>query len=424
MIIHFDGDAFFASVEQTKDYRLQGKPVVVGQERGAPTSVSYEAKKFGISRGVPMKEIRKLCPHVAIVPSDYAAYSVYSDRMYAIARRFTDRVEEYSIDECFADITGLDTEYGMTYEEIALAMKKALEQELGLTFGVGLAPNKVLAKIASKWRKPSGFTVIKNETIIDFLKELQIGAVWGIGSATSIHLSGLGIRTALDFASKDSRWLDVHKISKPYREIHAELNGKNVKEMGESREDIKSIIKSRTFRPPTNDKAFLLSELSKNCEEACDKVRRHGMVPRFISFYLKTQEFSYHNFEFTLPVPTASASPIISLIRQFLDTVHRPKVLYRATGIALRGLVPPQQVGNDLFGEHERSKKNDSVVSQVDRLNHRYGSHTVFLASSLAAFGRERTRHSKKEETFASGLLPQPHTGKRLSIPFLGHIKV
>src|SRR4051812_2148322 len=105
-IVHFDGDSFFASVEQLMNHELRGKPVVTGGERGAATSLSYEAKRMGANRGMSLQEIKKLCPDVVVVSSDYLSYSIYARRMYSIVRSFTPDVEEYSIDECFADITG------------------------------------------------------------------------------------------------------------------------------------------------------------------------------------------------------------------------------------------------------------------------------------------------------------------------------
>jgi DNA polymerase-4/DNA polymerase V len=159
-IVHIDGDAFFASSEQSRRPQLQGRPVVTGKERGIAASLSYEAKALGVTRGMRIAEIRKVCPEAAILPSDYETYSLLSKRFFAIMRRFTPDVEEYSIDECFCDLTGLRRPLRMSYLQIAERMKKALEAELGFTFSVGLAPNKVVAKIASKWQKPSGLTAI------------------------------------------------------------------------------------------------------------------------------------------------------------------------------------------------------------------------------------------------------------------------
>ena len=164
-IAHIDGDAFFASVEQAMDPRLRGRPVVTGKERGIASSMSYEAKARGVTRGMPLFDIRRLCPECVIVPSDYETYSLFSVRMFDIVRRYTADVEEYSIDECFADLTGLRRSLKMGYREMAERIKADLDTELGMTFSVGLAPTKVLAKMASKWKKPSGLTVISSRHI-------------------------------------------------------------------------------------------------------------------------------------------------------------------------------------------------------------------------------------------------------------------
>ncbi|MCZ6875870.1 MAG: DNA polymerase IV, partial [bacterium] len=146
-IIHIDADAFFAACEQARDPRLKGKPVVTGRERGIASAVSYEAKALGIKRGMRIQEIRDICPDIIHLPSDYETYSLYSVRMFSIVRRHTTQVEEYSIDECFAEITGLRRPRRMSYEAIAAHIKQDLERSLGITFSVGLAPSKVLAKI-------------------------------------------------------------------------------------------------------------------------------------------------------------------------------------------------------------------------------------------------------------------------------------
>src|SRR6266704_1894990 len=106
-ILHVDGDAFFASCEQSRDPKLRGKPVITGKERGIVSSMSYEAKARGVTRAMKLSEVRKLCPDAIILPSDYETYSLYSQRMYEIVRRYTPEIEEYSIDECFADLTGM-----------------------------------------------------------------------------------------------------------------------------------------------------------------------------------------------------------------------------------------------------------------------------------------------------------------------------
>ena len=200
-ILHIDGDAFFASCEQSRRPLLQERPVVTGKERGIAASMSYEAK----ARGVRLADIRKICPEAVILPSDYETYSLLSTRFFAIVRRYTPEVEEYSVDECFADVTGLRRPLRMSYIQIAERIKQDLDTELGFTFSVGLAPNKVVAKIASKWQKPSGLTAIPGLELHRYLAQLPVENVWGIGHQTTALLHKHGVQTALQFA----RWYNA-----------------------------------------------------------------------------------------------------------------------------------------------------------------------------------------------------------------------
>src|SRR5215472_13189161 len=229
-ILHIDGDAFFASCEQSRRPKLQGQPVVTGKERGIAASMSYEAKARGVTRGMRLADIRKVCPEAVILPSDYETYSLLAKRFFAIVRRYTPDVEEYSIDECFADLTGLRRPLKMSYLQIATQIKKELDTELGFTFSAGLAPNKVVAKIASKWQKPSGLTAISGRELHRFLDTLPVERVWGIGPNTTAFLHKHGIRTALEFAQQREPWVKRY-LSKPFYQIWQELNGQYVFEL-------------------------------------------------------------------------------------------------------------------------------------------------------------------------------------------------
>src|SRR5215467_5302724 len=229
-IVHIDGDAFFASCEQSRRPKLQGRPVVTGKERGIAASMSYEAKARGVTRGMRLADIRKRCPDAVILPSDYETYSLLSTRFFAIVRRYTPEVEEYSIDECFADLTGLRRPLRMSYLQIAEQIKKDLDSELGFTFSVGLAPNKVVAKIASKWQKPSGLTSIPGKELHRYLAKLPVEKVWGIGPNTTALLQKYDIRTALEFARREEPWVKKY-FSKPFYQIWQELNGQYIFEL-------------------------------------------------------------------------------------------------------------------------------------------------------------------------------------------------
>src|SRR3989344_4085370 len=185
VILHIDGDAFFVGVECAKNPKLKGLPVVTREERGIVSALSYEAKALGVVRGMPIFRIKKEFPNVVVLPGDYKSYVEYSSKMFEIVNRHAYGVEEYSIDECFADVTGLDRTLKKTYREIAEKIKKEIGDELGLSVSIGLAPTKVLAKVASNWVKPNGLTIIDCDTAPDFLAKKSVEKIWGIGPKTS-----------------------------------------------------------------------------------------------------------------------------------------------------------------------------------------------------------------------------------------------
>jgi DNA polymerase-4/DNA polymerase V len=418
-ILHFDGDAFFASVEQVMNYQLRGKPVITGGERGAATSLSYEAKSRGASRGMRMSEIRKLVPDAVIVSSDYKSYAIFAHRMYSIVRTYAPIVEEYSIDECFADITGLDERLGISYEEIGIRIKAELEDSLGVTFGVGLAQNKTLAKLASKAHKPAGFTPLPLSARAEFLQEMPVHHVWGLGGASGYKLSQIGAETALKFAEKSDAWLAEHRLGKAYRDIWLELNGHHIKILSNgqpgvsstgTRKMVGSIMTTRTFRPPSMSRSFLFSQLSKNVEHVCAKARRGGVAAKGITFYLKTQEFTYHSVSFEMAVPIADPGAILERINERFDEIYAEGILYRASGVTLRTLVSEQAGMSDLFGETNQILKKAKILSALDVLNKKYGKQTVLLASSLQAYETDESYFSKDER-------------KRLSLPCLGVVR-
>ncbi|MBV9349854.1 MAG: DNA polymerase IV [Patescibacteria group bacterium] len=418
-ILHVDGDAFFSSCETAMNPSLRGKPVITGKERGIVASLSYEAKARGVKRGMIISEARRVCPEAVILSSDYETYSLFSKRMFSIVRRYTPDVEEYSIDECFADLTGLRRSLNMPYERAASKIKQDLEGELGMTFSVGLGPNKSIAKLGSKWKKPSGLTIIPAYAVHHYLKEFRIDRVWGIGRQTSAFLAKYGIRTAYDLALKPERWVE-DRLSKPYREIWQELRGKFVMPLSlEEKHDYQSISKTKTFTPPSTDKNFIFSQLCKNAENACTKMRRHGLATKKIFFYLKTQEFRHHGLEITLAHETAVPNELIRLIGNVFDEVYKEGRKYRATGIVLMDLFPEGRVQQDLFGATAGLEKWRRVYATVDMLDGKYGKHTVFLASTFTALkkGTGKSRPSAVRDLFNG-----ENARQRVHIPMLGQV--
>ncbi len=382
-ILHLDADAFFASCEQAVHPELRGRPVITGGERGIVAAASYEAKAKGITRGVRLSEVKKLCPDAVILPSDYETYSLFSVRMFEILRRFSPDVEEYSIDEAFVDLTGLRRSFHGPYGMIAKKMQEAIEIELGITVSIGVSLSKVLAKIGSKHKKPHGLTLIPGRDIQLYLERLPIEKVWGIGPNTSAFLGKFGITTALQFARKDEGFIQKH-LSKPYHEIWRELNGKSVYPVvAESKSSYQSISKTKTFTPPSNDETFVFAQLSKNLENACIKARRHKLAAARLIVFLRTQDFRDTGVEMKMSRPTAYPVDLFGSLRKGFDHLYRPHNLYRQTGVVLAGLVPETKIQYTLFDDTSKIEKMGKIYSAVDTLSEKFGKYTVHHAASL-----------------------------------------
>ncbi len=418
-ILHIDADTFFASCEQMRNPSLKGKPVICGKERGIAASMSIEAKKRGITRAMSLHEIRRLCPEAVILPSDYETYSMLSQRFFDIVRRFTPEVEEYGIDECFADLTGLRRVFRTGYREIAELIQAALIKELGITFSVGLAPTKSLAKIGSKWKKPYGFTVIAGRDIHLFLKELPIGDVWGIGPQTAAFLTKHGKRTALDFASTPEWWI-TGNLSRNFLDIWHELNGRAIMELTtEPKTSYASIQKFKTFTPPSTDKDFIFSQLSKNIENACIKARRYNLAATEVSFVLRTQEFRHTAIEAKLSRATNIPTEIIPIAKGVFEHLFKAGVPYRGTGVTLFKLqTPSRQL--DLFNSLVKAEKFTKVYAAADKVAEKYGKHSLFLGSSWKAnnLSQHRAERGMAPERQVKKLLGESKR-KRLGIPML-----
>jgi len=411
------------SCEVALNPSLRGKPVVTGAERGIVSALSYEAKAKGIKRGMPIHQVRQLVPDVVVMPGDYETYALYSQRMYEIVRRYTPQVEEYSIDECFADITGLRGTLHKTYEAIALEIKRELQNELGITFSVGLASSNSLAKLGSKYQKPDGFTYIREHDREKVLALTPIETIWGIGPQTSIYLDKLGIKTAYDFVAKSEAWMQK-SLNKPHQEMWRELGGESIWKVATgSKRKFVSISKTRTFTKPSRDRGYILSRLIKNIENACVVARRHGREARKVSFFLKGQarlpspmasgtggqDFRFRTFEVKLDTATNLPSVLSNIVRDNFSTMYKDGVIYRATGVTLsdiRPLRPERQT--ELFGGDVQVTKMFGAFKVVDDIAKRFGKHTLHLASTLG-------QHTRGNFIKAAS--------KPFGIPMLGEVK-
>ncbi len=423
-ILHIDADAFFASCEQAIHPELKGRPVITGKERGIVAAASYEAKARGVQRGMRLFEVKKVCPDAVILPSDYETYSLFSLRMFEILRRFSPDVEEYSIDEAFVDLTGLRRSFHGSYEMIAERMKKTIEAELGITVSIGVSLSKVLAKIGSKHRKPNGLTVIPGREIHLYLEKLPVEKVWGIGPNTAAFLRKHGVTTALQFAKREEGWIDRY-LSKPYREIWHELNGRSVYRVTtESKSSYQSISKAKTFTPPSQDESFVFAQLSKNLENACIKARKYKLAATRIIIFLRKQDFTSSGVEIKLTRPTAYTAELFGVLRRGFKNLYRSDALYRQTGVVLCGLVAESGIQYTLFDDTAKIGKMARIYESVDEISKKYGKHTIQHGASLPA--KLQAQHEGERGDVPvrkSALFKGENKRQRLGMPLL-HIKI
>lgn len=421
-ILHIDGDAFFTSCEEAIHPELRGKPIIAGGERGIVACASYAAKKKGVARGVPLHQARKMCPGLVILPSDYETYSLFSRRMFNVMRRFTPQVEEYSIDEAFADITGMRRPLRASYKTIAVNIKNEIARELGITVSVGLSITKVLAKVASKHRKPNGFTCIPGKSIAIYLEHLPVEKIWGIGHATASYLHKMGVRTALEFA-RLPEVLVKKRFTKPGVEIWRELRGDSVYPVcAEEKSLYASISKTKTFSPASGDADYLFAHLMRNLESACIKARRYHLAASRIAAFLKRNDFSYAGREIRLNRPSVYPLELSIALRNLFIDVYRPGTLYRSTGIVLLELSGDSGTQYTLFDDVVRADRVRDIYRVTDEVGAKYGKHSLHLGAShfIELLGRgKRGEPTARERTRFLG-----ETGRRhINLPLL-HLKV
>ena len=346
-ILHLDGNAFFASVMQASYPRLRGKPVIVGAERGIATAISYEAKTYGIKRGALTSEAKKLCPGVIILQGDYELFSLYSQKMFTILRRFSPLIEEYSVDEGFADLSGMRRPLHLSYRGIAEKIQAQIKQELDLPVSVGVSLTKSLAKLASGFKKPLGITLVSGPRIEDFLALIPVENVWGIGAATTNYLHKFGVKTALEFVRLKSHSLSLNKN---HLEIQTELSGNSVYALNpQAKNKYQSISKTRTFRPATADRNIVWAELLNNVEEAFEKARTYGYSVKKMAIFLKTNKFRYFGGEIKFCRKEKYPMLFREPVRQAFDKLYDARQSYRATGCVLVDLSETESEQGQLF---------------------------------------------------------------------------
>lgn len=397
-IAHIDADAFFASVEQAIHPEFKGKPVITGAERGIVAAASYEAKAYGIKRGVPLSEVTRICPKCILLPSDYETYSLFSKRIFSILRRFSPEVEEYSIDEAFVDLTGTRRIHRTGYKEIGQTIAQTIEKELGITVSVGISLSKSLAKLCSKYRKPNGLTVVPGRHIHLLLGKTKLEDIWGFGTNTVALLSKYGLKTALDFVEKEETFAE-NLLGKVGLDLWNELRGEYLYKIDPNPSGNQySISKFKTFTPPSHAEKEVFSRAIRNLESACIKARRNGLAGKRITLCLRENNFSTYGMEAKLSRPSASPIELMNTFKQIFKKLYKKGVNYRATGVVLSELTDSPSFQLGLFENPLKVIESREVFNAVDTINKKFGKHTVFIANGLH--------------------IGEQHQGKRNSTPY------
>lgn len=419
--MHMDCDAFFTSVEQALHPELKGKPVVTGKERGIVSCASYEAKALGVKRPMRLYEAKKILPSLICLPSDYETYSLYSKRLFAILRRFTPEVEEYSIDEAYAGLSGLRRVHRMGYAEIAWKMKETVERELGLTVSVGLSSSKMLAKICSKEKKPAGFTAVRARELHEFLPRIELDRVCGFGPNTVALLKKHGLNTVWDYVSRPEAWAKK-MLGKIGVELWHELRGEPVYPIvTEEKHDYASISKCKTFTPPSSEHEFVRAQLLRNFESAFIKLRRHHLQAKGVSIFLREQDFKSHGVEAQFDRPTSSTRDAAAMVNQLFDQVFTAGKKYRLTGVVLFKLTSDSVIQYSLFDDVPKIESARQIDRVIDSANAKYGKHAltlglgIWLGKHKQHLNERGDTPQRKKELFKGETFRQ-----RLNIPYWG----
>lgn len=333
-ILHLDMDAFFASVEQLRHPELRDKPLVIGgrgdpTKRGVVSTASYEARKYGIHSAMPLRTAYKLCPHAIFLAVDHKEYSRVSAKIKALLRDFSPMIEDVGIDEAFLDITELDR----PALEIADDIKRLIKRETRLTCSIGIAPNKLLAKIASDMQKPDGLTIITQADVDKHLWPLPVRKLLGVGPKTEAHLKALGIETIGQLASIPLERL-IENFGKSYGHyLFAASRGIDDSPIITHWEP-KSSSRETTFQQDITNWQVIARTLADLTKEVVHDIKQHGYKGKTVTIKVRFSDFETHTRARTLQAATDSLEAIRKAAFQCLKRVELKKKV-RLVGVRL-----------------------------------------------------------------------------------------
>lgn len=379
-IVCVDMDAFFASVEQRDNPALRGKPVAVtgAGERTIITTSSYEARAFGVKTGMTVYEAKRRCPSIILVVGNNTKYARICSKLEEICLRFSPDIEIYSIDEVFLDITGSHHLFGGP-ERLAQSIKGAVKDELGLTCTAGIGPNILVAKLASDLAKPDGLLWIGEDGVAPLFENLPVRKLWGVGSHTEKKLKAMGITTCGELG----------RASLPLLTKRFGVMGKRLKAMGNGILDRpveidppepKSISHSITLPRDIGERDEITSCLLRLSEKVGRRARRYGHRGKKVTVTFRYPNFRTFTKQISLAAYTNDSGDIYRAALAILESTRlRDRV--RLLGVSLSSIAKEGEQMS-LFEEKEREKKA-ALAKAVDRVNDKFGEHTVTFASAL-----------------------------------------
>ena len=388
-ILHVDVNNAFLSwtaVEKLKNGEtidIRTIPAIIGgdeaQRKGIVLAKSNIAKQFGIQTGEPIFFARKKCPNIQIFQGDFNVYRKYSNALYNLLLEYTDKIERYSIDECFLDLTGYIPKTRKLID-VAYEISKRAREELGFTVNIGVAPNKLLAKMASDFEKPNKVHTLYQEEIETKMWILPVSELFMVGRRSLPKLQKMGIKTIGDLAKSDEKLL-IKNFGKYGKMIWEYSNGIDNEEVNYIKEKPKNIGNSITLPYDYNDIEKIEEVLLALVEQVSYRLRNQEMFANVVNVQIKTNEFKVFSHQRKLDFATDSTKIIGKEAKKLLTEIYNNTPI-RLIGISVSGLVEKEERQISLFEnvENEKQKKIDSVL---DNIKEKYGYEAITRAGKM-----------------------------------------
>ena len=389
-ILHVDVNNAFLSwlavykLKNGEQVDIREQVAVIGGDEtkrsGIVLAKSSKAKQFGIVTGETLYSARQKCRNLQVYPGDYKIYREYSNKLYNLLLEYTDKIERYSIDECFLDMTN----YLMGDKLINKAneINKRIKKELGFTVNVGVAHNKLLAKMASDFTKPDRVHTLYEEEIPQKMWDLPISELFMIGKRTVPKLYNMGIKAIGQLAKSDEKLL-IKKFGKFGKVMWEYANGIDEAEVNYLPEKPKSIGNSVTLPIDVSDISQLEEVIVALSEHVSYRLRKEDLLATVVNVQLRTKNFEDFSHQAKLDCATSSTKEILKNAKYLFREMYKTGMLIRLVGVRVDGLVEKEQLQLSLFGNTEDSKKQQKLDSVLDGLNEKYGYNFVKRAGKM-----------------------------------------